>query len=101
MNVTPTILPQGLQIETKVFCEVRSLFFESFDRSTFTEVAGQASDFEQGFVTLSETAEFLNKITNYYAPEFECRIEWSAGLVSQLSAKDLANLNSARTEVFP
>ena len=32
--------------------------------------------FAHGFVTLSETAQFLYKTTNYYAPEFERCIAW-------------------------
>jgi dTDP-4-dehydrorhamnose 3,5-epimerase len=32
--------------------------------------------FAHGFVTLSETAEFLYKTTNYYAPSFEASINW-------------------------
>ena len=33
--------------------------------------------FAHGFVTISETAEFLYKTTDYYALEFECCIQWS------------------------
>ena len=33
--------------------------------------------FAHGFVTLSETAEFLYKTTDYYAPEFERSIAWN------------------------
>ncbi|HHQ4750291.1 TPA: dTDP-4-dehydrorhamnose 3,5-epimerase [Aeromonas veronii] len=32
--------------------------------------------FAHGFVTLSDTAEFLYKTTSYYAPESECSIHW-------------------------
>ena len=32
--------------------------------------------FAHGFLTLSETAEFLYKTTNYYAPQFERCIAW-------------------------
>ena len=32
--------------------------------------------FAHGFLTLSETAEFLYKTTDYYAPEFERCIRW-------------------------
>lgn len=32
--------------------------------------------FAHGFVTLTETAEFLYKTTNYYAPSFEASINW-------------------------
>ena len=53
-----------------------------------------------GFVVLSETAEFLYKTTEYYAPEHERCIAWNdatlaidwqlGGLVPRLSAKDQA-----------
>lgn len=33
--------------------------------------------FAHGFVVLSDTAEFLYKTTNYYAPEFERCISWN------------------------
>ena len=33
--------------------------------------------FAHGFVTLSDTAEFLYKTTNYYAPEYERCIDWN------------------------
>lgn len=33
--------------------------------------------FAHGFVVLSETAEFLYKTTDYYAPEYERCIQWS------------------------
>ena len=53
-----------------------------------------------GFVVLSETAEFLYKTTEYYAPEHERCIAWNDatlaidwqlnGLIPRLSAKDQA-----------
>ncbi|NOS74940.1 MAG: dTDP-4-dehydrorhamnose 3,5-epimerase [Methyloglobulus sp.] len=33
--------------------------------------------FAHGFVVTSDTAEFLYKTTDYYAPEFECSILWN------------------------
>lgn len=54
--------------------------------------------FAHGFVVLSESAEFLYKTTDYYAPEHERCIAWNdpqlaicwpdAGVAVQLSAKD-------------
>lgn len=53
--------------------------------------------FAHGFVTLSESAEFLYKTTDYYAPESErviiwndsdLGIEWPLGDEPQLSSKD-------------
>ncbi|MCQ8118171.1 dTDP-4-dehydrorhamnose 3,5-epimerase [Methylomonas rosea] len=54
--------------------------------------------FAHGFLTLSDTAEFLYKTTDYYAPEYErciiwsdadLKIEWPFDDVPQLSNKDL------------
>lgn len=54
--------------------------------------------FAHGFMVLSETAEFLYKTTDYYAPEFERNIRWDDpalgidwrlnGATPLLSAKD-------------
>jgi dTDP-4-dehydrorhamnose 3,5-epimerase len=33
--------------------------------------------FAHGFVVLSDTAEFLYKTTDYWAPEFECSLAWN------------------------
>lgn len=38
--------------------------------------------FAHGFVTLSETAEFLYKATNYYSPKSEGSIAWNDKLVA-------------------
>jgi dTDP-4-dehydrorhamnose 3,5-epimerase len=52
-----------------------------------------------GFVVLSESADFLYKTTQYYAPEFErslrwddptLSIDWPQAVPPKLSAKDLA-----------
>jgi dTDP-4-dehydrorhamnose 3,5-epimerase len=65
--------------------------------------------FAHGFVVLSETADFLYKTTNYYAPAHErciawndpaIGISWPQGLTPQLSAKDQAGLSLAHAEVF-
>ena len=53
--------------------------------------------FAHGFLVLSESAEFLYKTTEYYAPDLErciiwndprLAIDWPAGMDPQLSAKD-------------
>jgi dTDP-4-dehydrorhamnose 3,5-epimerase len=59
--------------------------------------------FAHGFLTLSESADFLYKTTDYYAPAYERCIAWDdptlaiawplAGLVPQLSAKDQAGVS--------
>jgi dTDP-4-dehydrorhamnose 3,5-epimerase len=67
------------------------------------------SGFAHGFVVLSETAEFLYKTTDYYAPAFERSIAWNdtdlaiAWPISEppnLSAKDQASQIFAKAEVF-
>ncbi|HEY9095302.1 MAG TPA: dTDP-4-dehydrorhamnose 3,5-epimerase [Hydrogenophaga sp.] len=65
--------------------------------------------FAHGFVVLSETAEFLYKTTDYYAPahersiawnDAELAIEWPISFAPSLSAKDLAGQSLANAEVF-
>jgi dTDP-4-dehydrorhamnose 3,5-epimerase len=66
--------------------------------------------FAHGFLTLSETADFLYKTTDYYAPQFERCIAWddgaiavawpSAGITPQLSVKDQAGALLADAQVF-
>lgn len=56
--------------------------------------------FAHGFLTLSDSADFLYKATDYYAPEFERCVAWDdpvlaiawplAGLSPKISAKDQA-----------
>jgi dTDP-4-dehydrorhamnose 3,5-epimerase len=65
--------------------------------------------FAHGFVTLSDTAEFLYKTTNYYAPEYERCIIWNDSelgidwhLPGQplLSSKDRQGVSLSKTEAF-
>jgi dTDP-4-dehydrorhamnose 3,5-epimerase len=66
--------------------------------------------FAHGFVVLSETAEFLYKTTDYYAPEFERSILWNDpalgidwrlnGATPLLAAKDQAGKLLKEAEVF-
>ena len=66
--------------------------------------------FAHGFLTLSESAEFLYKTTDYYAPKFECCIAWDdpklavewplAGKRPLISAKDQAGLAFEGAPVF-
>lgn len=65
--------------------------------------------FAHGFVVLSETADFLYKTTDYYAPQFErcilwndpaIGIDWQLDTEPQLSAKDIAGLPLALAPVF-
>ena len=65
--------------------------------------------FAHGFVVLSESADFLYKTTDYYAPEHErciawndrqLAIRWPYGAEPRLSAKDAQGLMLAQAEVF-
>jgi dTDP-4-dehydrorhamnose 3,5-epimerase len=65
--------------------------------------------FAHGFLVTSDSAEFLYKTTDYYAPEHErciawndptVGIQWPADAVPQLSAKDQQGLPLASAEVF-
>lgn len=65
--------------------------------------------FAHGFVTLSETAEFLYKTTDYYAPEFERCIAWNDEQIGiewiseggpLLSSKDCSGSSLEEAELF-
>lgn len=65
--------------------------------------------FAHGFVVVSETAEFIYKTTDYYAPAYErcllwndveLNIAWPAGILPILSAKDAQGKSLAEAEVF-
>ena len=66
--------------------------------------------FAHGFVVLSDSAEFLYKTTDYWAPEFERSIAWNdpilsidwqlAGATPVLSGKDAQGTLFAAAEVF-
>jgi len=66
--------------------------------------------FAHGFVVLSETADFLYKTTDYYAPQHERCIAWNDPQLAidwryagepQLSAKDAQGVALAQAELFP
>jgi len=65
--------------------------------------------FAHGFVVLSETADFLYKTTDYYAPEFERCIAWDEPTIAvdwhydgepQLSGKDQLGSSLKDAELF-
>jgi dTDP-4-dehydrorhamnose 3,5-epimerase len=67
------------------------------------------SGFAHGFIVLSETADFLYKTTNYYAPEHErciiwndttIDISWPSDLLPRLSAKDKAGVPLQEADLF-
>jgi len=67
--------------------------------------------FAHGFLVLSDSADFLYKTTDYYAPAHERSIAWNdpsiginwpeLGISPSLSAKDQAGMLLADAEVFP
>ncbi|WP_315135866.1 dTDP-4-dehydrorhamnose 3,5-epimerase [Achromobacter marplatensis] len=66
--------------------------------------------FGHGFVVLSDTAEFLYKTTDYYAPEHErciiwndptLAIDWRFQDTPKLSAKDNQGKSFAESNVYP
>jgi dTDP-4-dehydrorhamnose 3,5-epimerase len=65
--------------------------------------------FAHGFLTLSESADFLYKTTGYYSPEHErcilwndseISIQWPIDIKPLLSVKDAAGLCLAKAELF-
>ena len=65
--------------------------------------------FAHGFVVMSESADFLYKTTDYYAPAHEkciawndpsIGIEWPEGITPLLSAKDQQGKSLEQAEVF-
>jgi dTDP-4-dehydrorhamnose 3,5-epimerase len=66
--------------------------------------------FGHGFVVLSESADFLYKTTDYYAPEHERTLLWNDPALGiawpidgapQLKPKDAAGTPLAQAETFP
>ena len=180
MKIIPTVIPDVLIIEPKVFGDERGFFFESFNQTKFETAIGRKVDFVQdnhsrsakgvlrglhyqiqqpqgklvrvtsgavfdvavdirkssptfgqwagvelnaenhrqlwvpagfahGFVVLSDTADFLYKTTDYYAPEFERTIMWNdpvidivwpIGAKPRLSGKDQQGTLLSDAECF-
>jgi dTDP-4-dehydrorhamnose 3,5-epimerase len=66
--------------------------------------------FAHGFLVTSESADFLYKTTDYYAPEFERSLKWDDAAIGiewpqigvpKLSAKDAVAPGLAQSDVFP
>lgn len=182
MKVTPTLIPDVLVLEPKVFGDARGFFMESFNSKAFDDAVGRHVEFAQdnhsrsakgvlrglhyqvqqtqgklvrvargavfdvavdirkssptfgrwvgieltednhkqlwvpeglahGFLVLSESADFLYKATDYYAPAHERAIRWDdpklgiewpeTGVLPQLSGKDLQASTMDNAEFFP
>lgn len=65
--------------------------------------------FAHGFLVLSDSADFLYKATDYYAPEYERCIAWNDATIDiewplqnepQLSTKDQAGVSLSQAELF-
>lgn len=65
--------------------------------------------FAHGFVVVSETAELVYKVTDFYAPEFERSLLWNDPAIGidwpiteepKLAAKDAAGITLASADVF-
>lgn len=54
--------------------------------------------FAHGFITLSETAEFLYKTTNYYSPDHERAIRWDDKSIAVSWPKDLTPSTSSKDD---
>ncbi len=66
--------------------------------------------FAHGFLVLSETAEFLYKTTDFYAPDHEWIVKWDDPTIGvkwpldgqpELSAKDAAGKLLSEVETYP
>jgi len=67
--------------------------------------------FAHGFLVLSESADFLYKATDYYAPEHERSLLWNdpdlaidwplAGMTPLLAARDAAATPFRQAELYP
>lgn len=62
-----------LRKSSKTFGQWVGIHLSAENKKQFWVPAG----FSHGFVVLSETAEFLYKTTDYYAPQFERSIRWN------------------------
>jgi dTDP-4-dehydrorhamnose 3,5-epimerase len=124
VKITETALPEVLILEPRVFGDERGFFMESWNAAAFKEATGVELSgenkrqlwvppgFAHGFVVLSESADFLYKTTDYYAPAHERALVWNDAHVAvqwplhelrgvpQLSAKDDAAPHWDRAEFF-
>ena len=91
-------------------CEVIALSADARELfGAFLAMPGRGV-FAHGFLVLSDSADFLYKTTDYYAPQHERCIAWNdpqlgidwpdVGAAPSLSAKDEQGLPFARAEYF-
>jgi dTDP-4-dehydrorhamnose 3,5-epimerase len=88
------------------FGKVEAVYLSAENRRQLWIPAG----FAHGFLVVSESAEFLYKTTDYYAPEYDrciiwndpdLKIEWPLKGEPVLSAKDAKGVFFKDAEVFP
>ncbi|MGK7943343.1 MAG: dTDP-4-dehydrorhamnose 3,5-epimerase [Microcystaceae cyanobacterium] len=60
--------------------------------------------FAHGFIVLSETADFLYKTTNYYAPEFDRTLRWDDPKIAidwPISETPILSVKDQKGKLFP
>lgn len=94
-----------LRISSKTFGKWVGVYLNAENKKQLWMPEG----FAHGFVVLSETAEFLYKTTDYYAPEFERSILWEDKTIGinwpikdkpLLSDKDMRGCKLSEAELF-
>ena len=94
-----------LRQSSTTFCQWVSCILSEENRRLFWVPEG----FAHGFLVLSESAEFLYKTTNYYAPDYErtllwndptIGIDWPLETEPILSAKDKLGKSLEATDLF-
>jgi dTDP-4-dehydrorhamnose 3,5-epimerase-like enzyme len=77
MNVISTAIPEVLIIEPKVFGDQRGFFLETFKADRYAEKGISRPFVQDGFVVLSETADFFYKCDELYSPSDELVVRWN------------------------
>lgn len=94
-----------LRISSPTFGQWESIILSSENKRQIWIPPG----FAHGFLVLSETAEFLYKTTDFYAPQHECclkwddqtlAIQWPTNVSPLLSAKDSMGLSLQKAKKF-
>lgn len=95
-----------LRVSSPTFGQSASVILTGENKKQFWVPPG----FAHGFLVMSDTADFLYKTTDYYAPQHECSLKWDDsaleidwplnGNAPLLSAKDEAGLPLAEVKKF-